>query len=241
MKHYNKIRGKVKRPFSITKHSGIIILLNSSLNYRFQDYRLDGNMPYPQHLLKVIEVLKRLPGVGNKSAERFVFQMLEWKPEYLQEMAEAIRHIPEKLKRCSCCGCLIGEESCTFCDPAKRDTQVLCIIASPRDAFAVEDTREYKGLYHVLGGVLSPMEGRGPEQLRFDSLKQRIQDLQIKEVVIALDSTLEGDATALYVKRELEHLGVHTSRLAFGLPVGSSLDYIDGGTLARALSGRSKF
>lgn len=114
----------------------------------------------------------------------------------------------------------------------------ICVIASPRDAFAIEETREFNGLYHVLGGVLSPMEGFHPEKLTIGILKDRIAQLQIKEVIIALDSTLEGDATALYLKRELAPFSVQVSRLAFGLPMGSSLDYVDGGTLARAFSGR---
>ena len=115
------------------------------------------------------------------------------------------------------------------------------MIASPRDAFAIEATHEFKGLYHVLGGLLSPMEGIGPERLSLAPLRQRVAQDNIREVVIALDSTLEGDATALYIKQELSSCNVHISRLAFGLPMGSSLDYVDGGTLARALSARSSF
>lgn len=198
-------------------------------------------MRYPPHLVKVIEILKRLPGVGTKSAERFAFQMLNWRPEHLNEMAHVIKEIPLKLKHCSRCGCLIGDELCMFCEEARYLMGTVCVIASPRDAFAIEETREYKGLYHVLGGLLSPLEGFGPEKLAIQPLKERIQKHHLREVVIALDSTLEGDATALYLKRELEPLAVHMSRLAFGLPMGSSLDYVDGGTLAKALSARSKF
>lgn len=196
---------------------------------------------YPPHLTKVIEVLKRLPGVGNKSAERFAFQLLTWKAEHLQEMARILEEVPHKLKQCGQCGCLRGEEACRFCSEERMHKGLLCVIASPRDAFAIEETREYKGLYHVLGGLLSPLEGLGPDRLNLASLKQRIQQNSIKEVVVALDSTLEGDTTALYLKRELEPLGVQISRLAFGLPMGSSLDYVDGGTLARALSARNKY
>lgn len=198
-------------------------------------------MRYPLHLRKVIEVLKRLPGVGNKSAERFAFQLLNWKPEHLEEISTLLQDIPLKLKHCVECGCLIGEEACPFCDESRRNSGTLCIISSTRDVFAIEETREYKGLYHVLGGLLSPMEGFGPDKLNLNRLKHRIKTLSIREVVIALDSTLEGDATSLYIKRELDALGVPISRLAFGLPMGSSLDYVDGGTLARALSARAKF
>jgi recombination protein RecR len=198
-------------------------------------------MKYPKHLIKVIEVLKRLPGVGSKSAERYAFQLLEWKPEYLAEMAEAIRTIPEKLKHCEECGCLRGEEPCTICVEPRISSGSMCLVSSSKDALSIEETRQYKGLYHVLGGLLSPMDGIGPEKLQLPKLKERMQKLNIQELILALDSTLEGDATSLYLKRELSHFPIKISRLAFGIPMGSSLDYIDGGTLARALSGRATF
>jgi recombination protein RecR len=198
-------------------------------------------MKYPQHLLKLIDVLRRLPGVGNKSAERFAFQMLQWNQNHLEEMAAIIKEINTKLKHCENCGSLQGEEECRFCTDTRKSYKSICIIASPRDVFAIDETGEFKGLYHVLGGLLSPLEGLGPEKLNLQQLKQRIQEYQIKEVVIALDSTLEGDATSLYIKQELNSLGLNISRLAFGLPMGSSLDYVDGGTLARAFMGRNRF
>lgn len=198
-------------------------------------------MRYPPHLLKLINALRKLPGVGSKSAERFAFQMLSWNQSQLDELSHIIKEVPLRLRQCNDCGCLMGEEACAFCPPAKRNSNWICVIASPRDAFSVEETREYQGLYHVLGGLLSPMEGINPERLTINKLKERIAQFQIKEVIIALDSTLEGDATALYLKRELAPLAIQTTRLAFGLPMGSSLDYVDGGTLARALSGRGHF
>jgi recombination protein RecR len=198
-------------------------------------------MHYPKHLLKLIDALKRLPGVGNRSAERFAFDMLNWKEGHLQELATLIAATPAKLKNCSDCGCLIGEELCPFCTEERRSSHLICVIASPRDAFSIEQTREFKGLYHVLGGLLNPMEGFGPEKLGIAPLKQRVQNLKIREIVLALDSTIEGDATSLYLKRELDSFSIPISRLAFGIPIGSSLDYVDGGTLARAFSGRAKF
>jgi len=199
-------------------------------------------MRYPSHLIKLIQVLKKLPGVGARSAERFAFQLIEWKQEDLEEMAKAVSEIPEKIQACTACGCLKSDSLCTFCADSKRiASQVLCIICSPRDVFAIEETKEYKGLYHVLGGLLSPLNGFGPDRLALETLKKRIENHSIQEVVIALDSTLEGDATALYLKRELSPYSLQISRLAFGLPVGSSLDYVDGGTLARAFSGRGSF
>jgi recombination protein RecR len=200
-----------------------------------------GGMHYPLHLVKLIELLKRLPGVGSKSAERFAFEMLTWSPDLLSEMGATIDTLPAKISHCGQCGCLMQEAYCPFCDNAKRDTSVICVIASPRDAFAMERTREYRGLYHVLGGMLSPIHGQGPDSLSVPALAKRMKALQVKELVIALDSTLEGDATALYLKQELDSLAVQISRLAFGLPMGSSLDYVDGDTLARALSGRRSF
>jgi recombination protein RecR len=198
-------------------------------------------MKYPIHLLKVIEMLKRLPGVGNKSAERYAFQLINWKPERLQELAEAISRIPEKLRHCEECGCLAGEEACRLCEERRSRLGVICVIASSKDAFAIEATREYEGLYHVLGGLLSPIEGKGAETLTLSKLKNRLRTSQIKELIIALDSTVEGDATALYIKNEFQNLSLHVSRLAFGLPMGSSFEYVDGGTLARAFLGRSAF
>lgn len=198
-------------------------------------------MRFPHHLLKLIQLLKRLPGVGNKSAERFAFQLLTWSHADLVELGEALKVTHHQLQACFSCGCLAGDEGCTFCDVTRRDHHIICVIASLRDVFSVEETRSYQGLYHVLGGVLSPLDKRGPEHLSIAKLKHRIETLPIKEVVIALDSTLEGDATALFLRHELSVYPVQFSRLAFGLPMGSALDYVDGGTLARALAGRSRF
>lgn len=198
-------------------------------------------MRYPSHLLKLIDVLKRLPGVGNKSAERFAFHLLNSKADHLIEMADTIAKIKDHLKICDDCGSLRDLKPCTFCDESRASHGVICVIASPKDAFAIDDTGEFRGLYHVLGNLLSPIDGIGPEKLQIDKLKKRILQFNIKEIVIALDSTLEGDATSLYLREELQPLNLQISRLAFGLPMGSSLDYVDGGTLARAFSGRGIF
>lgn len=198
-------------------------------------------MRYPDHLLKLIQVLKRLPGVGNKSAERFAFHLLTWSEEQLRELGTVVSTTKDKLKQCGECGCLMGGKGCFFCYSPHRDPTIMCVIASARDVFSIEETQEYRGLYHVLDGLLSPLDRRGPEHLSLPKLKERLSILQVKEIVIALDSTLEGDATALFLKQELANDPVHISRLAFGLPMGSSLDYVDGGTLARALAGRNRF
>lgn len=198
-------------------------------------------MQYPSHLLKLIQVLKRLPGVGTKSAERFAFHLLTLSEEQLKEFGEIVSSTKEKLQQCKDCGCLLDETYCRYCDLSKRESHVICILASPKEVFSIEGTHEYKGLYHVLGGLLSPLENKGPEHLSFKKLKNRIFSLGVREIVIALDSTLEGDATALFLKKELAECQVQISRIAFGLPMGSSLDYVDGGTLARALQGRNQF
>jgi len=198
-------------------------------------------MKYPDHLLKLIHVLRKLPGVGEKSAERFAFQMLGWKREHLHEMGTIVQTLQESLTHCPVCGCLSDLDGCEICPDERRNRSLICVVATTRDVFAIEQTHEYQGHYHVLGGLLSPMEGIGPDSLQFETLHERISEGQIKEVVIAIDSTLEGDATALFLRQQIEKLSVTISRLAFGLPMGSSLDYVDGGTLARAFSGRAKF
>lgn len=196
-------------------------------------------MKYPDHLLKLIAVLKKLPGIGTKSAERFAFHLLSWPEEKLLEMSQVIQDIKNKLNYCDTCGCLIeGGTPCRFCLPNERDSQILCVVASAKDVFLIEETREFKGLYHVIGGLLSPLFRQTPPSNSIEKLKERIYSLSIKEVIIALDSTLEGDATALFLKKELISFPVSISRLALGLPMGSSFDFIDGGTLARALAGR---
>ncbi len=200
-------------------------------------------MKYPQHLLKLIETLKKFPGVGNKTAERFAFQMLDWNKQQLEQMAEVIQQIPHELKHCSECGCLAEDSICRFCQSKRVEQRAICLIASPKDVYAIEQTHQFKGIYHVLGTLISPLEGKGPGLLPIERIRSRIVKYRIQEIIIALDSTLEGDATALYLKKEFSSssLALKISRLALGLPMGSSLDYVDGGTLARAFSGRAEF
>jgi recombination protein RecR len=198
-------------------------------------------MNYPKHLLKLIESLKKLPGVGSKSAERYAFELLKWKEADIGALATIIQQVPSQLKTCTECGALKGEEACNFCSHARSEPHKLCLLASPRDVYSIEGTREFKGYYHVLGGLISPLEGIGPESLNLDSLLKRIEKLGIEEIVIALDSTIEGDATALYLKKILADLPLKVTRLAFGIPMGSSIDYVDGGTLARAFADRFSF
>lgn len=198
-------------------------------------------MQFPTPLQQLVTQLKRLPGVGDRTAERYAFSLLEWEQSDLLSLGQLVNEIKNKLPICNDCGCFLHESSCRFCSSPRRNRERLCVLASPKDAYVMEATGEYDGLYHVLGGVMSPMRDRGPESLRIQPLIQRLEALSTKEVILALDSTLEGDATSLYIKQLLEGLDIEVSRLAFGLPIGSSLDYVDGGTLARAFSGRRAF
>ena len=196
---------------------------------------------YPIPLQQLIAHLKKLPGVGSKTAERFAFHLLSWPAAELASIASSLAHLRESINQCPECQCLMEKNLCTFCADALRDRSQICIITSPKDVYAFEETRSFKGLYHVLGCLLSPIEGKSIEHLHLDRLKKRLEKHPIKEVIIALDSTLEGDTTSLYLKEYLLKWGLSVSRLAFGIPLGSSLDFVDGGTLARALMGRQSF
>ena len=198
-------------------------------------------MKYPLALQQLIASLKMLPGVGAKTAERFAFHLLTWQETPLTELVDTIASLKEKIGTCPVCHCLTDKNICEFCNPDKRDPSLLCIISSPKDAYAIEETHTYKGLYHALGGLLSPMDGRTIERLNLPQLIDRISRLQVREVIVALDSTLEGDATALYLKEQIAGLNIPVSRLALGLPMGSPLEYVDGGTLSRALTGRQVY
>ena len=196
------------------------------------------NPKYPEALHALISHLKKLPGVGAKTAERFGFELLRWQPQALTELASHIADLPSKVIPCKECGCLTQESVCRFCNCKQRDTTSLCILASARDAYSIEETGAFRGLYHVIEHLLSPLDGRQASALRLNRIEERIERYQIKEIILAFDSTLEGDATALYLKQQLSKYPLSISRLAFGIPVGSSLEYIDGGTLAKALFGR---
>ena len=196
---------------------------------------------YPSELNSLIAFLKKLPGVGSKTAERFAFHLLEWPDSELKEMSCQLSTLKERLQHCSECHCIMDHKSCLFCSNPGRNHTQLCIISTPKDAFALEETGVFRGLYHVLGGLLSPIDGKTPEHLNLERLKKRVVDLKIQEIIIALDSTLEGDTTALFLKEQLQTWGLNVSRLAFGLPLGSSLDFVDGGTLARAITARQLF
>jgi recombination protein RecR len=193
---------------------------------------------YPIALEKLIDSLKGLQGVGRKSAERYAFDFLDWPENELQALARTLASLSKEIQRCCKCGCLCQADHCSFCQDPRRQQELLCVISSPKDAYAIEETHQYHGLYHVIGAPMSPMDGRGPDDLDLPSLFTRIQDLGVRELILALDSTLEGDSTALYISRELEAFPCQVTRLASGIPMGSSLQYVDGSTLAQAFLGR---
>jgi recombination protein RecR len=199
-------------------------------------------MHYPYIIEKLMKHLQRLPGVGRRTAERYAFDLLlNWSQNELSEFQKILLDLKATIGQCATCGCITDQRGCMICDDLMRKQEQLCIVSSAREVFSIESTQEFRGLYHVLGGLLSPLDGRGEEALGLQALRNRLKSSTIKEVILALDSTVEGDATSLFLKEELKVFDVTVSRLAFGIPVGSSLEYVDGGTLARALSGRNSW
>lgn len=195
-------------------------------------------MEYAKPLAKLIRELEKMPGVGPKSAQRMAFHILRMPEEEARMLAEAILEVKERITTCKQCFNFTDEEICPICRNPSRDASVLCVVADVRDLMAIERTQEYRGLYHVLQGVISPMDGVGAEQLRVRELLQRLQSRQVKEVIIAMNPTIEGDATALYLSRLIKPLGIRVTQLAHGMPVGGDLDYADQATLISALEWR---
>lgn len=190
---------------------------------------------YPQPLADLIIAFSRLPGIGPKTAGRLAFYLLK-NEEHAGLLAQTIVDALEGIKQCSVCGNYTDQDPCRICQGDRRDKSLLCVVEQPRDVIALEKTGEYKGLYHVLHGVLSPMDGVGPEQLNLTGLLNRLEG--VSEIVLAVNPTVEGEATSLYISRLLKPLGVKVSRIAHGLPVGGDLEYADEVTIARALEGR---
>ncbi|NSW92446.1 MAG: recombination protein RecR [Firmicutes bacterium] len=189
-------------------------------------------------IAKLIEEFEKLPGIGPKSAQRLAFHIVNLPTEKAMGLANAIKEAKEKVKYCTICGNLTDKDPCLVCSSGHRDQGVICVVENPRDVVAMEKTREFKGLYHVLHGAISPMEGIGPEDIKIKELLVRLQSGEIKEVILATNSNIEGEATAMYIAKLLKPLGIKTTRIAHGIPVGGDLEYADEVTLARALQGR---
>lgn len=190
-------------------------------------------------LEELVTLLSRLPGIGKKSAARMAFHLLKADPGFAELLSERIATLRARVRFCSECGAYTEDDPCPVCSSPVRDRGVVCVVEQAQDVLTLEASREYHGLYHVLGGLISPLDGVGPEALGLERLRERVARLGAKEVVLATNPTVEGDTTALYVKRELEGLGVRVSRLATGIPVGGDLEYADRLTLARSLRGRT--
>ena len=189
---------------------------------------------------ELVDLLTRLPGIGRKSALRVAWHLLKVDRSYSEALAERIVALKDSIGFCSICGSYAESEPCEVCGSPTRDRSVICVVEQPQDVITIESSREYRGLYHVLGGLISPLDGVGPEKLRIPELMARLRGGEVREVVVATNPTVEGDTTALYLKRALEPAGVSVTRLATGIPVGGDLEYADKLTLARSFRGRVK-
>ncbi|SHM71759.1 DNA replication and repair protein RecR [Caldanaerovirga acetigignens] len=192
---------------------------------------------YAQPIARLIDELSRLPGIGPKTAQRLTFYILKMSKERVANLVQAITNAKESIVYCSVCGNFTDVDPCSICSASHRDKTTIMVVEEPKDVVAVEKTRDYKGLYHVLHGVISPLEGIGPDDIRIKELLARVPS-GVKEVIIATNPDVEGEATALYIARLLKPLGLKVTRIAHGLPVGGDLDYADEITLAKALEGR---
>ncbi len=193
---------------------------------------------FAEPLARLITELKRLPGVGQKSAQRMAFHLLRARREEAEQLSAAILDIKDKLGLCSVCNNISESDLCLYCRDANRDAKVVCVVEEPPNIVGIETTRGYNGRYHVLHGALSPLRGIGPENLRIKGLVERIGQGEIQEVIVATNPTVEGEATAVYLARLLKPLGVRVTRIGMGIPVGSDLEFADEVTISKAMEGR---
>jgi recombination protein RecR len=187
---------------------------------------------------RLIDELKRLPGIGQKTAQRLAFYLLRVDREQAMALSEAIREAKERVRECSVCNNITDADPCHFCTGATRDRKLICVVEEATNIQAVEKTRHFSGLYHVLGGSLSPLQGVGPDQLKIKSLIERLKGGTVEEIIIATNPTAEGEATAVYLSKLIKPLGVRVTRIAMGIPVGSDLEYADEVTMLKAMEGR---
>ncbi|PYR55996.1 MAG: recombination protein RecR [Acidobacteria bacterium] len=194
-------------------------------------------MSLPDPLIRLIEQLQRLPGIGPKGAQRLAFHLLKTPREDTERLVEALRDVKEQVTYCSLCNNITTVDPCAFCSNADRDHHVICVVEEPQNVGAIEKTREFKGVYHVLMGALSPLQGVGPDDLKITGLLGRVTN-GVTEVILATNPNVEGEATAIYLARLLKPLGVKVTRIAMGVPVGSDLEYADEVTMHKAMEGR---
>ena len=195
-------------------------------------------MTRPDPLTRLIEQLQRLPGIGAKSAQRLAFHVLKTPREEVERLVEAMRDVKDRVTYCSVCSNITDADPCYFCTHPARDRRIICVVEEPENVTAVEKTRDFKGMYHVLMGALSPLHGVGPDDLKIKGLLGRVGEGQVQEVVLATNPNVEGEATALYLARLLKPLGVRVTRIATGIPVGSDIEYADEVTMSKAMLGR---
>lgn len=193
---------------------------------------------YPESISKLIEQFSKLPGIGPKTAQRLAFYILKNPKEQVYSFAQALVDVKEKIGYCSICNNITDDDPCHICNNPNRIQDLICIVEEPRDVIAMERTREFKGLYHVLHGAISPMDGIGPDQLKIKELLGRVQSAEFKEIIIATNPNVEGEATAIYLSKLLKALDIRTTRIAHGVPVGGDLEYTDEITLGKAFAGR---
>ncbi|MGD1157346.1 MAG: recombination mediator RecR [Terriglobia bacterium] len=193
---------------------------------------------YAEPLARLIDELKRLPGIGQKSAQRIAFHLERAPREDAERLAAAILDAKDKIRLCSVCNNLTELDPCEYCTDPRRDGEVICVVETPYNVVGVEKTREFHGQYHVLHGVLSPLQGIGPDQLKLKNLLERLKSGKVKEIIVATSPTVEGEATAVYLSKLIKPLGVKVSRIAMGVPVGSELEFADEVTMLKAIEGR---
>lgn len=198
-------------------------------------------MDYPAPLARLIDELKRLPGIGPKSAQRIAFHILKGSKEEAARLSQAVGGLIDSVRSCTVCNAFTDQEVCATCSDPARAGGIVCVVEEPHGLLAVERTRDFKGRYHVLHGALSPLSGIGPDELRIQGLLDRIRQGGIQEVILATSPTVEGEATAVYLSRILKPLGVKVTRIAMGVPVGSDLDWADEVTIAKAMEGRREY
>jgi len=198
-------------------------------------------MDYPAPVEKLIDELRKLPGIGPKSAQRIAFQLLRGTADDAARLAAAIATLKDGIRTCSVCHSITDRELCAHCADPARSERTICVVEEPHDVVAIEKTRDYRGRYHVLHGALSPLSGVGPDELRVAGLVERVRDGGVEEIILATSPTVEGEATAVYLARLLKPLGVRVTRIAMGVPVGSDLEWADEVTMAKALEGRREY
>ena len=189
-------------------------------------------------IARLVEELKRLPGIGQKTAQRLAFFILRASRDDAFALADAIRGAKENIRECSVCNNITDIDPCLYCTNPARSGKIICVVEGPNDIMAVEKTRQYNGMYHILGGALAPLSGVGPEQLKIKSLLERLRGGAVEEIILATSPTTEGEATAVYISKLIKPLGVRVTRIAMGIPVGSDLEYADEVTMSKAMEGR---